>query len=86
MIVSDADEPNHLASWHPLFLVATVNVVFSEKVSILSLGLVPIIEYACQQIMSAYFCAQLRLSVPFWLPYLNCEMQFCWVLILFIYF
>ncbi|KAL0048452.1 hypothetical protein WJX82_003571 [Trebouxia sp. C0006] len=32
VIVSDADKPNHLASWHPLFLVATVNVVFSEKV------------------------------------------------------
>ncbi|KAL3160682.1 hypothetical protein ABBQ32_010593 [Trebouxia sp. C0010 RCD-2024] len=32
LIVSEADKPDHLASWHPLFLVATVNVVFSEKV------------------------------------------------------
>lgn len=32
LIVSEADQPDHLASWHPLFLVATVNVVFSEKV------------------------------------------------------
>ena len=39
VIVSDADKPNHLASWHPLFLVATVNVVFSEKVSISPVGL-----------------------------------------------
>ena len=34
LIVSEADQPEHLASWHPLFLVATVNVVFSEKVII----------------------------------------------------
>lgn len=33
LIASEADKPSHLASWHPLFLVATVNVVFSEKVS-----------------------------------------------------
>lgn len=32
LIASEADKPDHLASWHPLFLVATVNVVFSEKV------------------------------------------------------
>jgi len=43
LIVSDADKPNHLASWHPLFLVATVNVVFSEKV----VGTVSLLHNEC---------------------------------------
>lgn len=37
LTASEADKPDHLASWHPLFLVATVNVVFSEKVTVLHL-------------------------------------------------
>lgn len=32
ILFSELEQPGHLASWHPLFLVATVNVVFSEKV------------------------------------------------------
>ena len=32
VLFSQLEQPGHLASWHPLFLVATVNVVFSEKV------------------------------------------------------
>ena len=83
LIVSDADKPNHLASWHPLFLVATVNVVFSEKVTrvpFVSCGQTTIFCVACRSCLNSFsspICIPISMSASVLMVCEPCCCSFC---------